>query len=71
MEVEAGASLKLAVVSLLRSFRLFGSFLTPMGSADNLDTSAIIGGGRRTRGKQIDFKAALKDMPADSDSDEE
>jgi hypothetical protein len=42
-----------------------------MGSADNLDTSAIIGGGRRTRGKQIDFKAALKDMPADSDSDEE
>ncbi|TGO43173.1 hypothetical protein BHYA_0003g01280 [Botrytis hyacinthi] len=39
-------------------------------SDNEIDKSNIIQG-RRTRGKQIDFAAAAKDLPADDDEDED
>lgn len=39
---------------------------------EEIDTSNILSGGRRTRGKDIDFAAADKDIPAeDEDYDED
>ncbi|PQE24714.1 Histone chaperone domain CHZ protein [Rutstroemia sp. NJR-2017a WRK4] len=40
-------------------------------SDNEIDPSNIIAGGRRTRGKQIDFAKAAKELPADDDEDDE
>lgn len=38
---------------------------------EEIDTDNIIGGNRRTRGKDIDFAKAAEEMPEGDDEDEE
>jgi hypothetical protein len=40
-------------------------------SDNEIDPSNIIAGGRRTRGKQIDFTKAAQELPAEDDEDDE
>lgn len=39
--------------------------------AEGIDTSNIISGGRRTRGKKIDYKAQLDEQDEEDDEDED
>lgn len=48
----------------------------PVDEADDdnmeeIDTSNIISGGRRTRGRQIDFAQAAKDLPEDEEDEDD
>jgi hypothetical protein len=38
---------------------------------EEIDTSNIIPSGRRTRGKNIDFKKAAEDLPDEDEDDDE
>lgn len=38
---------------------------------EEIDTSNIISGGRRTRGRQIDFVKAAKELPEDEEDEED
>ena len=38
---------------------------------EEIDTSNIIQSGRRTRGKEIDFKKAAEDLDEDEDEDDD
>ena len=38
---------------------------------EEIDTSNIISGGRRTRGRQIDFAKAAKDLPEDEEDEDD
>jgi len=38
---------------------------------EEIDTSNIISGGRRTRGRQIDFAEAAKNLPEEEDEDDD
>lgn len=38
---------------------------------EEIDTSNIISGGRRTRGRQIDFTQAAEELPEDDDDDDD
>jgi hypothetical protein len=38
---------------------------------EEIDTSNIISGGRRTRGRQIDFVKAAQELPEEDDDEDE
>lgn len=38
---------------------------------EEIDTSNIISGGRRTRGRQIDFAKAAEELPEEDDDEED